>query len=114
VLRTAFSNLEFETGGAVIKASSYASLDELAELLKKRTDYRLLVSGHTDNVGSAESNLRLSERRARAVETYLSNRGVGKSQIEVKWFGLTQPLYPNDTPEGRARNRRVEMKVVFD
>jgi outer membrane protein OmpA-like peptidoglycan-associated protein len=114
VLNTAFSNLEFETGGAVIKASSYSSLDELAELLKKRTEYRLQVSGHTDNVGSAESNLRLSERRARAVETYLTNRGVTKAQIEVKWFGQTQPLYPNDTAEGRAKNRRVEMKVIFD
>lgn len=114
VLNTAFANLEFETGKDVIKASSYGSLDELAELLKKRENYRLRISGHTDNVGNSASNMRLSEKRARAVETYLKNKGVGADRFEVKWFGQTKPAYPNDTPEGRQKNRRVEMEVIFD
>jgi len=114
VLNTAFTNLEFETGKDVIKASSYASLDELAELLKRKENYRLRISGHTDNVGSAASNMALSEKRARSVETYLKMKGVSATQFEVKWFGLTKPAYPNDTPEGRQKNRRVEMEVIFD
>ncbi|MCF8256844.1 MAG: DUF5723 family protein [Flavobacteriales bacterium] len=114
VLNTAFSNLEFETGKDVIKASSYGSMDELADLLKRKENYRLRISGHTDNVGKPESNLRLSEKRARAVESYLKNKGVAPAQFDVKWFGQTKPAYPNDTPEGRQKNRRVEMEVVFD
>ncbi|MBI1286802.1 MAG: OmpA family protein [Flavobacteriales bacterium] len=114
VLNTAFDDLEFETGKDVIKASSYASLDELAELLKKKESYKLKISGHTDNVGSDENNMKLSEKRARSVSNYLTNKGVDSSRLIVEWFGETKPIYPNDTPEGRAKNRRVEMEVVFD
>lgn len=114
VLNTAFDNLEFETGKDIIKASSYGSLDRLAELLKKKEAYKLKISGHTDNVGSDENNMRLSEKRARSVSTYLSNKGVDKGRFVVEWFGESKPLYPNDTPEGRQKNRRVEMEVVFD
>lgn len=114
VLNTAFKNLEFETGSDVIKASSYGSLDELAQLLVKKPDYRLRISGHTDDVGSAESNLKLSEKRSKAVSKYLSNKGVDTSKFIVEWFGESKPAYPNNTPEGRQKNRRVEMTVVFE
>ena len=114
VLNTAFDDLEFETGKDVIKATSYTSLDNLAELLKKKAEYKLKISGHTDNVGKPESNLRLSEKRARAVESYLRSKGVRAEQFSVLWFGQTKPAYPNDTPEGRQKNRRVEMEVVFE
>lgn len=114
VLNTAFENLEFETGSDVIAASSYASLDELAALLIKKPDYRLRISGHTDNVGSDESNMRLSEKRSKAVAQYLKNKGVDTSDFIVEWFGETKPAYPNDTKEGRQKNRRVEMEVVFE
>jgi outer membrane protein OmpA-like peptidoglycan-associated protein len=114
VLNTAFSDLEFESGKDIIKASSYSSLDELAGLLSRKENYRLRITGHTDNVGNPESNMRLSEKRARAVQTYLVNKGVSKDRLDVKWFGQTKPAYPNDTPEGRQKNRRVEMQVVFD
>ena len=114
VLNTAFDNLEFETGSDVIRSSSYESLDELAALLTKKPDYRLQISGHTDDVGSAESNMRLSEKRSKSVAKYLSNKGVDTSNFIVEWFGESKPAYPNNTPEGRQKNRRVEMKVVFD
>lgn len=114
VLNTAFENLEFETGSDVIAASSYESLDELAELLKKKPEYRLRISGHTDNVGSESSNLRLSEKRSKSVSRYLSNKGVDTSNFIVEWFGESKPIYPNDTKEGRQKNRRVEMEVVFE
>lgn len=114
VLNTAFENLEFETGSDVIAASSYESLDELAELLKKKPEYRLKISGHTDNVGSEESNMKLSEKRSKSVSRYLNNKGVDTSNFIVEWFGESKPIYPNDTKEGRQKNRRVEMEVVFE
>ena len=114
VLNTAFEDLEFETGSDVIRGSSYASLDELAALLVKKPDYRLRIAGHTDDVGSAESNLRLSEKRSKSVSRYLNNRGVNTTDFVVEWFGETKPAYPNNTKEGRQKNRRVEMEVVFE
>jgi outer membrane protein OmpA-like peptidoglycan-associated protein len=114
VLNTAFSNLEFESGKDIIKPTSYASLDNLAELLVKKTNYKLKISGHTDNVGKPDLNMKLSEKRSRAVEAYLRMEGVNASQFTVVWFGQTKPAYPNNTPEGRQKNRRVEMEVIFD
>lgn len=114
ILNTAFENLEFETGSDVIRSSSYESLDELAGLLIKKPTYQLKISGHTDNVGSDASNLRLSEKRSKSVERYLANRGVDTGRFIVEWFGETKPIYPNTTAEGRQKNRRVEMEVVFE
>ncbi|HLG02133.1 MAG TPA: DUF5723 family protein [Bacteroidia bacterium] len=112
VVKKAFDNLEFETGKAIIRGSSYASLDELAALLKKHPDWALRISGHTDNVGKPASNMKLSQKRSEAVRTYLIERGVSTDQLRTEWFGQTRPLYPNDTPEGRQKNRRVEMMIV--
>jgi outer membrane protein OmpA-like peptidoglycan-associated protein len=114
VLNTAFQNLEFQIGSDIIAGSSYESLDELAALLVKKPEYRLKISGHTDNVGSAESNSRLSEKRSKSVSQYLKNKGVNTSKFVVEWFGESKPAYPNDTKEGRQKNRRVEMEVVFE
>lgn len=114
VLNTAFDNLEFETGKDVIKSSSYESLNGLADLLVKKEDWKLEIAGHTDNVGSDAANLALSEKRAKAVGKYLESRGVPADRLIVKWFGETQPIADNSTPEGRAQNRRVEMEVIFD
>ena len=114
VLNTAFQNLEFQSGSDIIAGSSYESLDELAALLIKKPEYRLKISGHTDNVGSAESNSRLSEKRSKSVSQYLKNKGVNTSKFVVEWFGESKPAYPNDTKEGRQKNRRVEMEVVFE
>lgn len=114
VLKTAFENLEFETGKAVIRASSYVSLNELSALLNSKPSWKLRISGHTDDVGNDESNMKLSESRARAVAKYLEAKGIAPSRIITEWFGETRPVADNSTPIGRKQNRRVEMQVVFD
>lgn len=114
VLNTAFSNLEFETGRDKIKEKSYESLDRLAELLVKKDEWKIQISGHTDNVGNDGANMTLSEKRAKAVANYLESKGVPRTRMIVQWYGETKPIADNSTPEGRAQNRRVEMEVVFD
>lgn len=113
ILKTAFSALEFENGKDIIKATSFASLDELAEVLKKKTTWGLQLTGHTDNVGDDQKNLVLSKKRAEAVKVYLASKGVDESRFYVLYFGETQPIAPNDTPDGRQKNRRVDMVIIF-
>jgi len=112
VLKTDFNNLEFELNRAVIKQSSYADLDEIAKILNKHPNLKIEISGHTDNVGSEVANLKLSKARAMAVRTALVSRKVASSRIKVLYFGSSKPIAPNTTVEGRAKNRRVEMKII--
>jgi len=114
ILNTAFANLEFETGKAVIKATSFPSLNELAQLLHDKPTFHLRLSGYTDNVGKPAQNLILSKQRTLAVSHYIAQQGVPATQIKSEWFGQAKPKASNKTPAGRARNRRVEMKVVFE
>ncbi len=114
VLNAAFSNLEFETGKDVIKSTSFDELENLAKLLVKKSTWKLLMSGHTDNQGAPAKNLDLSKRRAAAVKTYLASKGVATTRLISEGFGQTKPVGDNKTAEGRQRNRRVEMKVVFE
>ena len=114
VLKTAFANLEFETNRDVIRAKSLPSLKELAALLVAKPDFRLRLSGYTDNVGKAAANLLLSKKRAQAVQRYLVKQGVPAVHIRAEWFGRAKPVASNKTAASRARNRRVEMKVLFD
>lgn len=114
ILKRAFDNLEFESGKDIIKQASHASLDTLADLLKKKPEWKLKVSGHTDNVGKPAANMKLSEKRAKAVKAYLVSKGVPEDRIITEWFGQTRPIAPNKTPEGRQKNRRVEMLIIED
>ncbi|WP_051568631.1 DUF5723 family protein [Crocinitomix catalasitica] len=114
VINTAFENLEFESAKAVIKESSYESLTNLAILLVDKKDWKLKVSGHTDSQGAAQSNLILSKKRAEAVQQYLITNGVEAERILVEYFGEEKPIDTNDTPEGRQKNRRVEMDIQFE
>jgi outer membrane protein OmpA-like peptidoglycan-associated protein len=86
----------------------------LAGLLKTKPNARLLISGHTDSVGKPESNLLLSKNRANAVKNYLIKQGVAASRLVTEWFGAAQPVADNATAEGRAKNRRVEMKMFYE
>ena len=113
-LQTAFDNLEFKSGSAEIKAESYESLVGLVDVLKKREEYKLRVSGHTDNVGYAANNMQLSIRRANAVKTFLTQNGIAEDRVITQGFGQTKPIATNDTKAGRAKNRRVEMEIIFD
>jgi outer membrane protein OmpA-like peptidoglycan-associated protein len=72
------------------------------------------LSGHTDNVGKPESNLTLSKNRTLAVKNYLVKKGVEIERIRTEWYGQTKPVADNASPEGRQRNRRVEMSIVFE
>lgn len=112
-VRYAFENLEFETGKDIIRKSSFPSLNALADLLVKKATYGLLIEGHTDNVGTDENNLILSQKRATAVKNYLIKKGVDAAKLEAFGYGEGKPVATNDTPEGRQRNRRVEMKITF-
>jgi len=115
VLKTAFDNLEFQTGKAIILAESYESLNKLAELLVvKRPEWKLRLEGHTDNVGNDQNNLILSKKRSEAVKQYLIDRGVAAERIKAEYYGEMRPVADNDTEEGRQRNRRVEMEIEFE
>ena len=114
VLKTAFANLEFETNKDVIRPGSLPSLHELAALLVEKPEFRLRLSGYTDNVGSPAANLLLAKKRALAVQRYLGQQGVPAGHVRAEWFGRARPVASNATPVGRARNRRVEMQVQFE
>lgn len=114
ILNNAFSNLEFESGRSLIRATSNPSLDNLAAVMKKRSDFKLLLAGHTDDVGKPESNLTLSKNRTMAVKNYLVKKGIDPERIRTEWYGQTKPVAENTTPEGRQLNRRVEMNIFFE
>jgi outer membrane protein OmpA-like peptidoglycan-associated protein/tetratricopeptide (TPR) repeat protein len=107
----AFRNVLFESGSAELLAVSGDELDRLAELLTKAPRFRVEIVGHTDNVGTTQSNLELSQRRAAAVKTYLISRGVTDTRITARGDGEQNPVDTNDTEEGRARNRRTTFRL---
>ncbi|MDQ3392786.1 MAG: DUF5723 family protein [Bacteroidota bacterium] len=112
VMQETYKNLEFETGKAEIVSGSTRSLDKLAELLLKRPGYKLLIEGHTDNTGLAQSNLILSVDRANAVRDYLIDKGVDPDILIAEGHGAERPIADNETEEGRKLNRRVEFKII--
>lgn len=112
VIQKAFNNLLFESGKDVIINSSFPSLDELAKVLRNNPKWKLHLEGHTDNVGDDQTNLDLSQRRAISVKNYLSHKGALANHIITEGFGETKPVATNDTEEGKAKNRRVEMTII--
>lgn len=108
------NNLIFARGKAGIDPKSYAELDEVAQMMKENSRIEIQLEGHTDNVGSPKANLQLSEDRVEAVKKYLVSQGVNKNRIKTQAFGGTQPLRNEMTPEARAKNRRVEMRILKD
>ena len=114
VIDMAVKNLEFETGKDIIEERSKPSLNTLAEKLKQKSEWNLLLSGHTDNVGDDDANMILSKNRSEAVKSYLISRGILESRIKVNYFGETKPIADNNIPEGRQKNRRVEFVIVFE
>ncbi len=114
IIKRAFSNLEFESGKSIIKAVSYPSLDELAALMISQEMWKVRLSGHTDNTGKPEKNMELSKNRTQAVKDYLISKGVKEFRIKAEWFGQTKPVADNNSAEGRQKNRRVEMEIIFE
>jgi outer membrane protein OmpA-like peptidoglycan-associated protein len=114
ILQAAFDNLEFQTAKAIILPESFESLDALADLMIRKPTWRLIIAGHTDSQGDDQANLILSKKRAEAVREYLVSRGIDPTRLIVQYYGETKPIDTNDTPEGRQKNRRVEMEVIFE
>jgi len=112
LVNLAARNIFYERSSDKISTISFGSLDEVAVILKNNPDLHLEISGHSDNTGKAEINLKLSEKRALAVKKYLETLGVEVSRLKAKGFGMQQPIAPNNFEEGRAKNRRVELKLI--
>ena len=107
-----YEDIKFDTGSASIKAASYPVLAEIAATLQRNPNLKVEIQGHTDSAGSLALNNRLSSNRAQAVRDYLINEGVRPDQLTATGYGPSLPLVSNDTAEGRARNRRVELKPL--
>ncbi|GAB2696598.1 hypothetical protein GCM10027037_20650 [Mucilaginibacter koreensis] len=107
-----FSNIQFEFNSAVLKTGSYPVLDHIAAEMKKDNTAKFMLNGHSSTEGTAEHNMALSVERANSVKLYLTNTGVDGSRLTVKGYGETKPIASNNTEEGKAQNRRVEVKVI--
>ncbi len=105
------SNIQFESGSAKLRESSRRELDELARIMRQHPELKLDILGHTDNVGDANNNLRLSERRAEAVARYLQEKGIPGKRLKNRGLGESYPRHSNGTAEGRLKNRRVEFRL---
>lgn len=111
ILITFESGLLFKTNSAELESTTKTNLTELAGTLNKYDDTNVLIEGHTDNTGEDSYNQGLSERRADAVQTFLVSQGVDASRLTTQGYGERQPVAVNDTDQGRAANRRVEVAI---
>ncbi len=104
----------FASSKSDILPQSHNELQRLLETLQAYPEMRIELRGHTDNQGTVDFNMKLSEARAAAVAEYLIGKGIEPQRLTTKGFGKTMPVESNDTPEGRSRNRRVEYRVLAD
>ena len=102
----------FKTGSAELDMKSKFELDNVAAEIKSRPELQVELAGHTDNTGNPDSNLELSKARAQSVLSYLLNAGVSESQLTSDGYGQNEPIEDNATPEGRAANRRTELRIL--
>jgi len=101
--------INFDSGKSTIKKESMPIVEQIIEMMNQAKDIKLSIEGHTDSDGSNESNLKLSEARAKAVVDAIVKKGIEKSRLSSAGFGEEKPIAPNDTEEGKAKNRRVEL-----
>jgi outer membrane protein OmpA-like peptidoglycan-associated protein len=114
LLQKAMQGIEFETGKATIKKKSFPLLDKIADIFIENSNYIIEVQGHTDDVGKAEVNKKISEKRAQAVMKYLEKKGVAAERMSAVGYGPDVPIADNRTKAGRQKNRRVEFKITFE
>ncbi|HET6559854.1 MAG TPA: OmpA family protein [Prolixibacteraceae bacterium] len=105
-------NVFFKTDSYELLPESMSELDRLTALLKNNPTIHIALEGHTDNVGSEQYNLNLSESRAHEVHNYLVNNGIDRERISYKGYGFARPVRENNSPEGRAMNRRTEFRII--
>jgi outer membrane protein OmpA-like peptidoglycan-associated protein len=106
--RVILDGVNFDTAKATIRKESYPNLDRVVEYMTHKKSSKIQISGHTDNVGKPKANKTLSERRAQACRDYLIKKGIDASRITAVGYGDERPIAPNDTAEGRQKNRRIE------
>ena len=104
--------VEFESGSATLTPKGLGILDDMANAIKRVGDQTVTITGHTDNVGNADTNLLLSNERAKAVKQYLIGRNIEAARISVAGKGDADPIASNDNEEGRTRNRRIEFTLA--
>jgi outer membrane protein OmpA-like peptidoglycan-associated protein len=110
--KVVLKNILFESGKSVLTSGSYPEIDKLFSIMQDNPLMRIEISGHTDKTGLEPLNFKLSEARAKAVMDYLVSKGIDKSRIEYRGYGSLQAIAENSTPQGRAKNRRVEFKIL--
>lgn len=101
------NNIFFGSNSDKLNPSSFAELNRLVDVLLKNEEMKIEIQGHSDDVGNADNNMALSEKRAKSVQGYLLGKGVPSEKISAKGYGQTKPAFPNDSDEHRAKNRRV-------
>jgi outer membrane protein OmpA-like peptidoglycan-associated protein len=105
------SGLMFAINSSEISNSYKSDLSGVADVFNKYPETNVVIEGHTDDTGSDEYNMTLSEKRAKAVKAFLISKGVADSRLTEKWYGETQPKYPNDSEANRQKNRRVALAI---
>ncbi|MBT32546.1 MAG: hypothetical protein CMO01_23020 [Thalassobius sp.] len=106
------NNIFFENAKAELMETSFSELNKVIKLMQENDQMEILISGHTDAVGSDDSNQKLSENRAASVMQYLIDNGIHKSRISSKGFGESNPVADNNTEDGKQLNRRVEFTIL--
>lgn len=105
-------NIFFETNKFALQPESESELDKLVQLLQENPTLKILIEGHTDNVGNASDNAILSQNRAKSVVAYLTGKGIAAIRLQAKGFGASKPIAYNNSDTGRAQNRRTEVKII--
>jgi outer membrane protein OmpA-like peptidoglycan-associated protein len=111
-VKVVLRNIFFDTGKATISAQSTTELERVVQMMNDNPKLRIEVSGHTDNVGTAQVNKKISEERAKAVVDYLVSKEIAAERLVPVGYGFDRPLESNETEEGRARNRRTEFEIL--
>jgi outer membrane protein OmpA-like peptidoglycan-associated protein len=106
------THIQFDLNQAVVKPESMGAIRQIVAALKNDANLKLEIGGHTDSTGDAAKNLSLSEARSEAVKKLIVDQGIDASRLTTKGYGATKPIAPNETPEGKANNRRVEFVKV--
>lgn len=106
-------NIQFETASSTISPSSYSAIDSIVDVLMEYPTVDCLIEGHTDDVGEEDANLKLSQERADAVANYIKGKNIDGSRLKAQGYGESQPIAKNNSPEGRAKNRRVVLKPYY-
>ncbi len=104
--------LSFDTGKATFKLDSIEALYEIVKLMLANINLKIEIQGHSDSTGNYDANMRLSERRANSLRTFLLLFGIADSRMVVKGYGPDKPIADNNTPAGRVKNRRLELVKI--